>query len=90
MMPRRKPVTIDGVTGKSEPLPRQDRRLATVNDVRLALANLYRDTRSGRVDTQDAARMGYLLNLIRVCIVDGELEARLTALEERHEIDRTC
>ena len=88
-MPRRTPVTLDGETGKADPLPRQDRRLSTVKDVRLALAGLYRDARTGKVDTQDATRLGYLLNLIRVCIVDGELEARLTALENRHETDRS-
>jgi hypothetical protein len=80
-MPRKKSLTIDNDTGKPDPLPRSDRRLATVKDVRIALAGLYRDARTGRVDTQDATRLGYLLNLIRVCIVDGELEARVAALE---------
>lgn len=87
-MTSRPPATIDGKTGRPDTLPRQDRRLATVKDVRIALANLYRDARSGKVDTQDATRLGYLLNLIRTCIVDGELEQRIAALEERNEIDR--
>jgi hypothetical protein len=88
-MPSRKPLTIDAETGKPDPLPRSDRRLATVRDVRIALAGLYRDARTGKVDTQDATRLGYLLNLIRVCIVDGELEARMTALEENMpEVDQ--
>ena len=80
-MPRRKPATIDSETGKPDTLPRSDRRLASVKDVRVALAGVYRDARTGKVDTQDAARLGYLLNLIRQCIVDGEIEARLAALE---------
>jgi len=83
MMPRKPPVTLDGETGKPIPLPPSDRRLATVKDVRVALAGLYRDARTGKVDTQDAARLGYLLNLIRQCIVDGEIEVRLRALEQR-------
>ena len=81
-MTRRAPATIDSKTGKPDTLPRPDRRLATIKEVRIALASLYRDARTGKVDTQDAARLGYLLNLIRVCIVDGEIESRIVRLEE--------
>jgi hypothetical protein len=84
-MPRRKPLTLDNDTGKVDTLPRSDRRLATVRDVRVALAGLYRDARCGKIDTQDATRLGYLLNLIRVCIADGEMEARIAALENHIE-----
>jgi len=87
-MPRKNPLTIDNETGKPAPLPRSDRRLATVKDVRIALAGLYRDARAGKIDTQDATRLGYLLNLIRVCIVDGDLEARIAALETLPETEQ--
>jgi hypothetical protein len=84
-MPSRKSVTLDNETGKADPLPRSDRRLASIKDVRIALAGVYRDARTGKIDTQDATRLGYLLNLIRVCIVEGELETRLTSLEQLGE-----
>jgi hypothetical protein len=51
--------------------------------VSIALANLYRDARTGKVDTSDAAKLGYLLNLIRQCIVDDDLVRRVEALEGR-------
>ena len=75
--------TIDGVTGKLIPLPPRPRvlRLATVKEVRLELARLYRDAREGKIPAADAARFAFLLDRIRVCIVDHELEARVERLE---------
>jgi hypothetical protein len=76
--------TIDGTTGKLIPLPARPRmlRLATVKEVRLELARLYRDAREGKVPAADAAKYAFLLDRIRVCIVDHELEARVEKLEE--------
>ena len=52
--------TIDGSTGKLIPLPARPRvlRLATVREVRLELARLYRDAREGKVLAADAAKFG--------------------------------
>ena len=76
--------TIDGTTGKLIPLPQRPRvlRLATVKEVRLELARLYREARTGKVAAADAAKFAFLLDRIRVCIVDHELEARVGLLEE--------
>jgi hypothetical protein len=57
-------------------------RLATVKEVRLELARLYRDARAGKVAPADAARFAFLLDRIRVCIVDHELEERVARLDE--------
>jgi hypothetical protein len=76
--------TIDGATGKLIPLPPRPRvlRLATVKEVRLELARLYREAREGKVPAGDAAKFAFLLDRIRACIVDHELEARVEKLEE--------
>ena len=76
--------TIDGQTGKLIPLPARPRvlRLATVKEVRLELARLYREAREGKVAAADAAKFAFLLDRIRACIVDHELEARVERLEE--------
>src|SRR5262245_43421404 len=76
--------TIDGQTGKLIPLPKPPRvlRLATVKEVRLELARLYREARQGKVAPADAAKFAFLLDRIRVCIVDHELEERVKVLEE--------
>ena len=75
--------TIDGTTGKLIPLPTRQRmlRLATIKEVRLELARLYRDTKKGKVPPGDAAKLAFLLDRIRACIVDHELEARVEQLE---------
>ena len=75
--------TIDGTTGKLIPLPARSKmlRLATVKEVRLELARLYRDAREGKVPASDAAKFAFLLDRIRACIVDHELEARVERLE---------
>ena len=76
--------TIDGQTGKLIPLPKLPRvlRLATVKEVRLELARLYREARQGKVAAADAAKFAFLLDRIRVCIVEHELEERVKVLEE--------
>ena len=76
--------TIDGSTGKLIPLPPRPRvlRLAPVKEVRLELARLYREAREGKVAAADAAKFAFLLDRIRACIVDHELEERVRLLEE--------
>lgn len=64
------------------------RRLKSLNDVRKYLGDLINQTRNGDVDPGMASRLGYLLNILRACISEGELEVRLRKLEERVEMDR--
>jgi hypothetical protein len=82
-MPHQTSATIDGATGKLIPLPARPRvlRLATVKEVRLELARLYREAREGKVPAADAAKFAFLLDRIRACIVDHELEERVERLE---------
>ena len=49
------------------------------------LGKVYRAARRGEVDTQDASRLGQLLNIMRVCLESGDLEKRVKALETSHD-----
>lgn len=56
--------------------------MASVKEVRLELARLYREARAGKVEAADAAKFAFLLDRIRVCIIEHELEARVSLLEQ--------
>jgi len=65
-------------------LPTPRRRgpvLETVTGVRREMARVYRHMRHGRIDTQDATRMTYVLSQIAKIIQTAELEARVAAVE---------
>lgn len=49
--------------------------------VRRELASIYRDARSGRLDSAVATRLGYLLSLLLRAFETTELQDRLEALE---------
>jgi len=63
--------------------PRLRLKLTSAGDVRRELARLYREARSGRVETQDASRLGNLLAILGRLIETSDLERRLEALEGR-------
>ena len=45
------------------------------------MASLYRDARTGKIETQDATRLGYLLDLLRKSFETATLQERLEFLE---------
>ena len=55
--------------------------LETLPDVRREMARVYRQMRHGRIDTQDATRMTYVLTQIAKIIQTAELDARVAAVE---------
>lgn len=56
--------------------------------IRRELAAVYRDARTGKIETQDATRLGYLLNLLGQAHERQELEARIETLEKlQHDHD---
>ena len=55
--------------------------LETLTDVRREMARVYRHMRHGRIDTQDATRMTYVLSQIAKIIQTAELDARVAAVE---------
>lgn len=55
--------------------------LHTLDDVRREMGKLYREARSGRIDTRDATRLAYILGEMVKLFAVRELEARVKALE---------
>lgn len=67
------------------PLPTPRRRgpvLESLIDVRKEMARVYRHMRHGRIDSQDATRMTYVLSQIAKIIEISDLETRIERLEE--------
>ena len=79
-----KPVTIDGVSGQVvDPTPKRYRaRLDTLQNVKSEMAKVYRESRSGLIDLQDATKQVWILQAIGKVIVDAELEKRIELLEK--------
>lgn len=57
-------------------------RLHDLKSVKRELGSLYREARLGKIDTQDASRLGNLLSILARIIQTSDLEARITALED--------
>jgi glycerol kinase len=76
---------IDGFTGK--PVKRiVDKRcrakLDTAQDVRREMAKLYRETRSGLLDSSEASKLTWILASIKSVIESADMEQRLNRLEQ--------
>ena len=56
-------------------------KLTSVRDVQSQLARLYREARSGTIKVEDASRLANILAILGRMIGDGDLEARIAALE---------
>lgn len=82
----RERVIVDAGSGRLAPTPRPKHvKLSTVQDVANELARLYSQTRAGLVPPADASRFAYMLNTLAGLIELGELEARLTELENEED-----
>lgn len=84
----KRPVTIDGATGKPMPTPPAKKRprhirLRTIDDVRLEAERVYRDARNGKIQPGDATKFSYMLAQIGSLIELGEFERRLGAVEAK-------
>lgn len=80
----KKAQTIDGETGNPVPTPPRRIDLSTLRDVRIELANVYRQIDAGAIESQDGSRRAYVLKTIGDIIEMAELEKRIETLEERH------
>lgn len=76
------PVTIDESSFRVAPTPRRI-DLKTMGQVRAEMARVYRQTRGGKIDTQDGSRFVYMLTQIAKLIELSELEKRVEALEKQ-------
>ncbi|SNX60383.1 hypothetical protein SAMN06296273_1845 [Nitrosomonas ureae] len=73
------PVTIDmkGI----EVIPTPKIKLANIEDCRREMASVYRDARSGRIDSQDGSRLVYMLSQVSKLIELSDIEKRIEVLE---------
>ena len=76
---------IDGKTGK--PVKRiVDRRcrakLDTASDIRREMAKIYRETRSGLLDSAESTKLTWILASIQKVIESSDMEARMSRLEQ--------
>jgi len=78
---------IEGQVIVSDPTyPKSARpRLANIKDVRREMANLYKEARTGKIPTQEATRLVYMLISLGNMIKDSELEDRITKLEKLND-----
>lgn len=76
-------LTIDSKTGTVAPTPPKI-DLATALDVRREMARVYRETKAGKIDTQDGAKLVYMLAQVGKMIELHEIESRIAALEARN------
>jgi hypothetical protein len=80
-----KQIKNDGYARRSETAKRRikigklDRPLAVAAE----LARLYRHARRGEIDSLEASRLASILTALRHALEAGEVDARLTVLEER-------
>ena len=75
-------VVHEGQLLRSVPTPQL--KLATIEDVRREMARVYREARTGMTDTANSSRLVYMLTSIAKMIEIGQLEQRLTILEENN------
>lgn len=74
------PITIDNTSGKV--LPRAKKiDLATVDDVRLEMASVYRGMKDGSIEASDGTKLVYVLVAIGKAIEVNDIEKRIELLE---------
>jgi len=76
------PVTIDESSFRVVPTPRRI-DLKTMGQVRAEMARVYRQTREGKIDSQDGSRFVYMLVQIGKMVELADLEKRLESLEKQ-------
>ena len=57
-------------------------RLGSIREVRRELVKVYAMAKSGKIATQDASRLVFMLQALAGMIKDDELESRILALEK--------
>ena len=74
-------VTIDNISGDVLPTLNKKIDLATIDDVRLEMASIYRGMKSGSIETSDGTKLVYVLGAIGKMIEVHQIDQRLIALE---------
>lgn len=74
------PVTIDGKSMELIPPPAKI-DLKSIDDVRLEMARVYRQMKSGEIETSDGTKLVYVLSQIGKMIEVHDIEKRIELLE---------
>lgn len=64
--------TIDNASGDILPTPPKKIDLASINDVRLEMASVYRSMKSGSVEASDGTKLVYVLSQIGKMIAEKQ------------------
>ena len=75
------PVTIDNASGDVLPTRPKKVDLKSINDVRLEMASVYRQMKSGEIETSDGTKLVYVLGQIGKMIEVHDIEKRIELLE---------
>lgn len=78
----KEPMTFDNKSGKVLTTPMKI-DLATIDDVRLEMAKVYRDMKSQKIPTHDGTRLVYVLGQIGKMIEIHDIEKRINLIEEK-------
>ena len=76
---------IDGTTGKPVKRIADSRcraKLDTAQDIRREMAKIYRETRSGLLDSAESTKLTWILASIQKVIESSDMEARMSRLEQ--------
>lgn len=73
--------TIDNYSGDILPTPSKKIDLATINDVRLEMASVYRAMKGGNIEAGNGSRLVYVLGQIGKMIELHDIEKRVEQLE---------
>lgn len=82
-MGNRQPLTVDSKTGNVVLTPTRTPpiKLDSLRHLRDEMGRVYREARAGKIDTQGATRLIYMLGELRKLYEAIELEDRIEALE---------
>ncbi len=82
-MRNKQPITLDGRSGNVVLTPTRTPpiKLDSLRHLRDEMGRVYREARAGKIDTQDATRLVFVLGELRKLYEVIELEQRIDALE---------
>ena len=87
-MPNNFLIDIDGKTGQpvksNTRITRYRASLDTYSDVKKEMAKIYRETRTGLLESTEATKLTWMLQAIQKVIESTDMESRLKVLEDEH------